>query len=269
MRPTSNVWKAFSRPMAVGVMVATTLLGAAGCDPPPTPTPTPRPTATETPPLDKDLAAIFAMIADRQCGPARILLRRLLDDGDVRPATTFLFGLSYHRQRRYGAAEPFFDTATTLSPTYPPIWHFLGWSRWYLGDVEGATEAWKHHAILDPDEGDTAFALGLAAMERGEVDTADRRFNEALVLQQQRSDRGDGVAKAQIRLAEIAAGRGDLQAARGLLEAALQVTPGYWEGHYRLSVICRRLGDIVAADVAMETFQKVRASEHPGTRFPQ
>jgi len=229
----------------------------------------PAATAMATPALDEDLAAIFAMIADRACGPARIRLRRLLDEGDVRPETTFLFGLSYHRQRRYGTAEPFLDEASMMSPVYPPTWHFLGWSRWYLGDVDGAVEAWQFHARLDPSEGDTRFALGLAAMERGDVDHATESFHEAIALQKQRTNRADGVAKAQIRLAELAAERGDLQTARELMERALKTTPGYWEGHYRLSIISRQLGDDVAADSAMATFERLRATGNPSTRFPQ
>src|SRR5687768_15774035 len=64
--------------------------------------------------LRGDLQKMFAFIKARRTGPARVQLLKHLkmhpDDGQA----TFLFGLSYHREQKYGKAIPYYEKALGL-----------------------------------------------------------------------------------------------------------------------------------------------------------
>ena len=244
------------------------------CAPPsgeaaPAPEQTPDTTKQPIPVIDGQLAEAFRLIEQDQTGPARIRIRQWMQANGDDARALFLFGLSYHRERRYAASTEWLARAVDAKPTYPPAAHFLGWSNYYLGDSTAATEAFRRHLQLTPDEGDTFYGLGLLALDAGELEEARDRFNRAIELQQEQPNRIAGVSKAMVRLAEIDTLLGDRRAARAQLEAAVAVDPDRHEGWHRLARCCRRLGDHDAADHAELQRDAAIERTQPRRGFPE
>ena len=221
------------------------------------------------PVIDGPLAEAFRLIEGGQTGPARIRIRQWMQTNGDDARALFLFGLSYHHERRYAASTEWLTRAADATPCYPPAAHFLGWSNYYLGDTVAATEAFTRHLQLTPDEGDSHYGLGLLALDAGELETAELHFDRAVELQRDQPDRIAGVSKAMVRLAEIDALRGDRPAARARLEAAVAIDPDRHEGWHRLARCCRRLGDHDAADVAERQRDAAIERTTPRQGFPE
>jgi Tfp pilus assembly protein PilF len=236
-------------------------------------TPAPEPAQDEAtqpiPVIDGQLAEACRLIEQDQTGPARIRIRQWMQANGDDARALFLFGLSYHRERRYAASTEWLSQAVDATPTYPPAAHFLGWSNYYLGDTAAADEAFRLHLRMTPTEGDTFYGLGLLALDAGELEEAQQRFNRAIELQQEQPDRIAGVSKAMVRLAEIDTLRGDRRAARAQLEAAVAVDPDRHEGWHRLARCCRRLGDHDAADHAERQRDAAIERTQPRQGFPE
>ena len=68
--------------------------------------------------LSGDLATIFGLIQKGRTGAARIRLVKFdkVSPGNGRSA--FLYGLSYHQEKKYGKARPHFVRAIELEPSY-------------------------------------------------------------------------------------------------------------------------------------------------------
>ncbi len=247
----------------------TTLPGGSDDDATPGPTPTPTTASQPVPVIDGALAEAFRLIEQDQTGPARIRLRQWMELNGEDARALFLFGLSYHRERRYAASTRWLEQAAQATPNYPPAAHFLGWSNYYLGNTDDAEQAFRLHLQLTPDEGDSFYALGLLALDAGRLTDAERRFDRAIELQQMQTDRVAGVSKAMVRLAEIDMLRGNRVAARAHLEEAVAIDPDRHEGWHRLARCCRRLGDMEAARHAELQRDEALQRVQPKKGFPE
>lgn len=206
---------------------------------------------TPTPALGAPWQAHYELILAGQPGPARIRLRQAIEAGQADSRAFFLMGLSHHWERRYGLATKWFQEAAAASPSYPPALHFLGWARYHTGDATGSQQAFLDHLQLQPDEGDSHFALGVLALERGDLNEADRRLMRAITLQRPLPDRQDGVAKALARRAEvIQAQGGPLTQATACLQEAVALDPNLYEAYFNLARLLRRLNRLDEAAAA-------------------
>ena len=208
----------------LSLLILMACLNTAGTAPPEA-NPTGPPSRPSTPVIEGALADAFRLIEQEQTGPARIRLRKWMELNGEDSRALFLFGLSYHRERRYAASTQWLEQAVDATPNYPPAAHFLGWSNYYLGNTDAAEQAFRLHLKMTPDEGDTFYGLGLLALDAGDLTAAEDRFEQAIELQRDRPDRIAGVSKSMVRLAEIDVLRGDRAAARTQLEAAVAVDP--------------------------------------------
>ncbi len=248
---------------------------AAGCDggsavgPPATPTatkPVPARAVVAVPkarpaPVDglgPELHAIFGEIASDRIPVARAkldeYLQRLPDDGGA----TFLMGLTYHREKRYAQALPYFQRAADLVPDYKPVWHFLGWCRYWLGDMEGARAAFERHLKQDTTgdgRGDSIFALGLIDLEEDRLEEAEVRFTESIEIQADNPKRKREVSKAHARIADICVQQGRLAEAQTHLETSTGLWPEHYAAFYKLYQVRLRLGKPDEARVAYDLYQ--------------
>ena len=219
---------------------------------------------TDIPALDPPLSDFFGLIEDGRHGPARVRVRQWLDEHPGDSRGEFLMGLSYHQEKRYGRAIKWFDMAAIHQPVYPPVWHFQGWSNYYLGNAQEARRAFEQHLRLDPDEGDSHFAIGLLAMEEWRLDEAERHFTKAIELQAKESSRTKGVSKAKARLSEVVEHRdGDIEQATLLLRESVDLHPDHYEAWYRLSRLLTQQGRAEEARSAMEQFHKAKKRVRP------
>ncbi|MCP3905284.1 MAG: tetratricopeptide repeat protein [Planctomycetes bacterium] len=253
-----------------GVLLAPLLPVACGDPAPPPADPAPAATSrVETVPLDPRVQdEIVTLIAQGKYDEARrrieVLLVRTPNDGRA----VFLLGLTHHRQRRYAAALPHFERAVELAPDHDVVHHFLGYCRFYAGDLDGARDAFERHIAADPDEADSHFGLGLVELEDGRFDEAEVRFNRAIELTERLretdpaafSRRRRDLAKFHARLGDVHLTRNDPAAARDALITAVEIDPGLYAAWFRLSTVHRRLGDEAAAAEALRVFEEAKSN---------
>jgi tetratricopeptide (TPR) repeat protein len=217
--------------------------------------------------LDANLQPFFQLIQDRRTGPARVRLRKHLnlnpDDGQAE----FLFGLSYHREKKYEQARPYFERAAQLAPHYDPIHYFRGWGLYYLGEIEAARETLEHHLTYQPAYADTHFALGLIALDEDRLDDAAALFERSIELSG--NGRPRERAKAHARIADVRIREGNFEDAKTHLYTAVDLWPDHYEAFYKLYRVHTRLGDEEAAGEARQVFEATRARLYPNTRFPE
>ncbi len=223
----------------------------------------------EIPAIEGELAVAYRLIEEGDAGPARIRLRGWMDTHGEDARAFFLFGLAYHSQRRYARSTEWFRRSLDATPVYPPSAHFLGWSSYYLGDVETSTEAFSRHLEMTPGEGDSHYGLGLLALDAGDLEQAEARFNDARRFQLDQPDRIDGVSKALVRLAELDELQGNRNAARVHLEEAVRIDQDRVEAWHRLARCCRRLGDEAAAINAEQQHEAALRRTKPRAGFPE
>ena len=206
-------------------------------------------------PLSPQLTAAAQLIADRKIDEARSRLQAHVAEHPDDGRAAFLLGLTYHREKRYTLARPWFQSAVRLAPDYHTVHHFHGWCLFYLGDMPGARAAFNRHLEAVPGEGDSHFALGLIAFNDDRLDDAQRRFAGAIELQRDRPGRRRDVSKAHARLADVHIRRGELQEAKTQLLLATELWPQHYAAFYKLSRVLRRLGEDAAADAAYREFR--------------
>jgi tetratricopeptide (TPR) repeat protein len=220
----------------------------------------PVPPPVSTPPLEGALRAHYQLMLAGEPGAARIRLRQIIDAGHQDSRALFLMGLAHHWERSYIPAAEWFDRACQAAPPYPPAHHFLGWALYHTGDLTASRTAFEHHLRMQPNEGDSHFALGVIALESGRVNDADAHLLRAIELQRSLPDRRGGVAKALARRAEVVQARnGNLRDAATMLEEAVSLDPSLYEAYYNLARVLRRLGlehEADAADAAGKSAQQ-------------
>ena len=230
-----------------------------------------RPTTPQTT-LHVDLEMHYLLISDGNTGSARVRLRQYMDEHGESSQPLFLMGLSYHHDKRYAKAVQWFEHSASnkkSSLPYPPTWHFLGWSQYYLGNANESRAAFKHYLLLNPREGDSLFGLGLLAMEEGELGEATTFFQQSIDAQE---DRPDGRAKSMVRLADIHVQQGNRIEAIPLYKEALKLNADLYEAWYHLSTTLNREGKQEGSTSALDMFVTTRNRVRPdlkGTRFPE
>lgn len=223
--------------------------------------------------LDTTLGMHYSLIQEGQTGSARVRLRQHMDKNGESVQPLFLMGLSYHHDKQYAQAIKWFAMATSKSmdaSEYPPVWHFLGWSHYYLGQVAASKSSFEQFLVLYPNEADSLFALGLIATEEGDLGKAKKLFLKAI-----QGDSQDNLvqAKATARLADVLADEGDWQEAITLYRETVRLNPDVYEAWYRLSRALLRVGNEEESTVALGQFELARRRVRPdldqSTRFPE
>ena len=226
-------------------------------------------------PLDHVRAALRA----GDFGAAEQAARRWSDAEPSSLRAAFYVGLSLHKQKRHAEALAFLERADAATDgafaESPHVPHYLGWCRYYLGDLQGAQSAFEAHAAAFPEYDDTQFALGLIAFDQDRVDEAERRFRRALELLERA---GGGAAagaareraKCLARLGDVALRRGDLVSAERDARAAVALWPDHHEAWAKLARVLDRQGR--AQDAAEARAQQraalARIAAAPGKDAP-
>jgi tetratricopeptide (TPR) repeat protein len=263
----------------VRVPLGSALLLVAACGPEPADPPdaaaaAEKPAAAPGPePGEPRLDEALRRVAAGDFDAARALAGAVLEERPASARAAFLVGLAHHKQKNYGAAEPFFDRALALGPTFEPfapVFYFRAWCRYYRGDPAGARADFEAHLRLAPDEADSWFGLGLIALDEGRLDDAERDLGRALRMGAERLEAGDegrrpDVPKAHARLADVRLQRDDLDGARRELEAAVALYPAHYAAWYKLHQVWLRLGEDERAAEALRQHDLWRERVRPGS----
>ena len=223
----------------------------------------------EPQPLNPLLVDSFDLIQAQRTGAARVRLRRHLDTSPGDGQAAFLFGLSYHRERRYAQAEPWFEDAIRMSPTYDPPYHFHGWGLYYRGEPARARERFEKHRDMRPAYADTHYALALIAIEEQDLVTAWESLTRAHALAQGVRGEEKQLSKILVQQATILEWQGETDHAHAALEQAVALYPDHYEAWNRLARICRIRGDVQGAKEAERFFLAARQRVRPVERFPE
>ena len=224
--------------------------------------------------LDKIFQVPIRLIAEGDFGSARVRVRQQMDQNGEESQGCFIMGLSYHNEKRYTKAADWFTRATEFQDeVYPPAWHFLGWSNYYLGNALQAKEAFQRFLIHQGDEPDSMFALGLIAMNDGRSNKALKWFQKSIDKCQGNKQLMQGIAsKSFARLSDVLESQGRTDEAVVMYLRAIELNPRLYEVYHRLSNIYRKHGEIQLAENAQKQFFITRDIVRPDlkqTSFPE
>jgi tetratricopeptide (TPR) repeat protein len=220
--------------------------------------------------LSPELTSYFRLIEQRQTGAARVRLKKFIKVHPADGKAVFLFGLSYHREQKYGSAIPWYENALELSPEYYLTRHFQGWALYYLGELELARDAFNEFLKHQPDEPDSNYALGLISLDEDNLEEAETRLKRAIELGEakQRQDLKD-LSKAHARLGEVYERQDKLQDAKAELTKSAELYPDHYEAMYKLYRVLVRLRETEESKRVHQLYLETKERIRPGTSFPE
>jgi tetratricopeptide (TPR) repeat protein len=228
-------------------------------------------TVSEQVKLHSSLKRHHVLIQEGNSGSARVRLIQFMELNGETSHPLFLMGLSYHSEKKYAkAAEWFTKSTVAFEDPFPLAWHYLGWSQLYLGAIEGSQISFEHYLRTNPDEPDSLFALGLLAMESGDLKKAEAIFNTVVRL----AVTNNAIrAKALARWADTLTECNDWEASLPKYKEAIEINPDLYEAWFRYAKVLQRLGRAEEADKALVEFEHARKRVRPDlylqTRFPE
>lgn len=210
------------------------------------------------------------LIREGKFGEARQILESSMADSHAAARVRFLLGYSHHKEKRYAQARPYFEEVLQLGPRFQRAYvtfYFYAWCLWYLGELEGARLSFEATLEFDPSERDAHYGLGLIALERGQLEEAEARFQRSMELARTVATAAPGnarverqvhrdLAKALARLGDLELTRGRLDAAKTRLESSLELNPAGYEAWFKLYRVLTRLGDEEGAAVALRVHRE-------------
>jgi tetratricopeptide (TPR) repeat protein len=234
--------------------------------------------APPAPPGDDQARVALQLIARNHPDQAEPVARAALAAYPDQPRAAFVLGLSLHKQKRYSDAVPLFERslagATAMDaaqraqqfPEHTHVAHFLGWARYYAGDLDGARGAFTSHVATVPTAGDSWYGLALVEIDEDQVDAAAAALERAMAclseaerMEESRSrDRG----KILARQGDLALRADRTQDAVDLYRRALRAWPDHYEVWAKVARCYDRLGDAQAADRAR--VEELNARERMG-----
>jgi len=171
---------------------------------------------------------------------------------------TLLLALVDFRENRFESARVRFERAAELDPDEVSGRLFLGWTLFYLGELEGAERSLRSFLAAHGEHAEARLALARVLLERGDDGAARPELDRAISLA---LAAGDGVVEGRARaeLAGLLARADELAPARAELERAVALVPDSAEIQFQLSRLLERSGDGEGARRARERSEALRA----------
>ena len=260
--PTRAPWNALSAP-GEGVPGAPTI-------DPPASTPvrpgTPAPAAAPDPRWE----VVRKLLRSTQYPSAEAVARSMVKERPDDLRAGFYLGLALHKEKRHGEALAYLERAAAAPvdsfPEAPHAVHYLGWCRYYLGDLPGARIAFTAHANAFPNYDDTQFALGLIAYEEDRVIDSEAYFRRALQLLGEQQGAARERAKNLARLGDVLLRQDRLPEAEQCYRQAVELFETHGEAWSKLARVLDRLGR--ASDAANARARQVEIKARTETEKP-
>lgn len=230
------------------------------------------------PPGDDRARVALQLIARNHPEQAEPVARALRSAYPDQPRAAFVLALSLHKQKRYGDAVPYFEEALAGAnaidsaqraqqfPEHVHVAHFLGWARYYTGDLDGARGAFASHVAAVPTAGDSWYGIAVVEIDEDQIDAAAAALERALAClpdaERAEDSRSRDRGKVLARQGDLALRADRTQDAIDLYRRALRAWPDHYEVWAKVARCYDRLGDTTAADRAR--VEELNARERVG-----
>lgn len=194
-----------------------------------------------------------ALMRERQYERGQRVLDRILREGDTAQARLVL-AIASREANDDIAAEKELRRALELDPNLPTANGILGDVLTRMGDAPGAVAALRREVAVNPSHFDSHLLLALLLRQDTRYDEARAHVEKALLLRAR-----DPGARYQLALLEIATG--ELEKARGVLEALVKEEPSFTEAHVSLAMAYYRLGRRADGDRQQAVVQRLKQEE--------
>lgn len=230
-----------------------------------------RPPAVATPAAtDPRWEVVRKLLRSAQYPSAEAVARAMVKERPDDLRAGFYLGLALHKEKRHGEALAYLERASAAPtgsfPEAAHAVHYLGWCRYYLGDLPGARVAFTTHANAFPNYDDTQFALGLIAYEEDRVIDSEAYFRRALKLLGEQQGAVRERAKNLARLGDVLLRQDRLPEAEQCYRQAVELFETHGEAWSKLARVLDRLGR--ASDAANARARQAEIKARTETEKP-
>lgn len=213
-----------------------------------------------SPILHQNLPIAAKLLRSGQFVDAQIVLRSILRDRPDCARAEFLLGIAVMKEKHYGEARPWLESALARNQDFPEriqVDHFLGWTCYYLGDLESSKRHFQSHVGAVPTADDSYFGLGVVAIDEDRIADAEVALQRALELIGTNSQRLRDRSKALARLGDLELRREHADEALAFYEESALLWPEHYEVWGKLARMYESLNRPSDADQARTKQQAV------------
>ena len=182
--------------------------------------------------LHQNLSVATKLLSSGQFLDAEIVLRAMLKEQPNCARAEFLLGVTLLKQKQYAKARPLLEESLAHNQDFSgrkQVDHFLGWTCFYLGDLESAKRHFQSHVGAMPTADDSYYGLAVIAIEEDRMSDAQVALERAMELIGTAPDRNKDRAKVLARLGDVELRREKTSEALALYEEAATLWPDHYE----------------------------------------
>ena len=173
-------------------------------------------------------------------------------------------GRAYYDLNRHDLALEQFEIIARKNPRYPWIHSSRAVVYMNAGAVDSAVQALRTELRNYPDHHSARLELGEALLKAGDT---EQGVEHLLRLKEEDVSPGDRVALNHA-LSKAHRDLGQLERAQAASRRALELDPGFPDGHYLLAQLYEQTGQPALARRQMETFRRVQREKRQKTLGP-
>lgn len=210
-------------------------------------------------PDDPRLDSVGRMLQSGQFGAAELTCMTVLKERAGMGRAEFLLALAITKQKRYEEAKVHFLRSLATEQKFierPHTPHFLGWCHYHLGEMDDAQRRFEEHLMAVPNEPDSTFGLAVVAIAQDRTDDASRLLHAAFIAFG--IDKPRDQARVLVRQSDLAMRANDATKAEELLAQAATLAPTFPEIWAKTARVKDRLGKTAQAEIARENERKTR-----------
>jgi Flp pilus assembly protein TadD len=157
-----------------------------------------------------------------------------------------LTGLTLKREKVFVSDFSLWNETVQASPFSQTAYNNLGLALMQKGQVDDAIALYQKALELNPDNAKAHYNLGLAFMQKGQVDDATDEFERAVKINPSYAEAHNNLGVAQLQIGEV-------DDAMIHYEKALEINPDYSDAHNNLGIALYKKGRV---DEAVKEYQK-------------
>lgn len=203
--------------------------------------------------LHQNLSVASQLLSSGQFADSQIVLQSILREQPDCARAEFLLGVAMMKQKQYGQARPHLEASLAKEQDFSgrkQVDHFLGWTCYYLGDLESAKRYFQSHVGAVPMADDSYYGLGVIAIDEDRISDAQVALERAMELIGTTPARKQDRAKVLARLGDVDLRRDKIAEALELYEHSLELWPDHYEVWGKIARVYDSVNRPVDADQA-------------------